>query len=123
MAEKVKAPTQKELYERIKVAMANDAEVVALCEKKIEQIAHKANSANSKKDEANEKVFNAIAEALNGSNGMRASEIHKVLAVADPVLTVQKVTAMLKKMVDNGEVVKTVEKKVATFALAPLSEG
>ena len=49
MAEKVKAPTQKELYERIKVAMANDAEVVALCEKKIEQIAHKANSANSKR--------------------------------------------------------------------------
>ena len=115
--------TQKELYERIKVAMANDAEVVALCDKKIEQIGHKANSANSKKDEANEKVFNAIAEALNGSEGMRASEIHKVLAVADAALTVQKVTAMLKKMVDNGEVVKTVEKKVATFALAPLSEG
>lgn len=62
MAEK--KVTQKELYERIKVAMAHDAEVVALCDKKIEQIAHKANSANSKKDEANEKMFDAIAEVL-----------------------------------------------------------
>lgn len=111
--------TQKELFERIKSVMADDAEVVALCNKKLEQIAHKATSGNSKKTAEHEKMFDAIAEVLNGSEGMRASEIHKALSVADPALTVQKVTAMLKKMVDNGEVIKTVEKKVATFALAP----
>jgi len=120
MANKV---TQKELYERIKVRMADDADVVALCDKKIEQIAHKATSANSKKNEANEAMFSAITDVLNGSKGMRASEIHKALVADDPALTVQKVTAMLKKMVENGEVVKTVEKKVATFALAPITEG
>lgn len=120
MANKV---TQKELYERIKARMADDADVVALCDKKIEQIAHKATSANSKKNEANEAMFSAITDVLNGSEGMRASEIHKALVVNDPALTVQKVTAMLKKMVENGEVVKTVEKKVATFALAPITEG
>lgn len=121
MANKV---TQKELYERIKAHMAHDAEVVALCDKKIEQIAHKATSANSKKNEANEAMFDAIAEVLAQSEGMRASEVHKALFADMPELTVQKVTAMLSKMVERGEVVKSTEKKVSKFALAPIgAEG
>lgn len=59
-----------------------------------------------------------LPRCLPISKGMRASEIHKALVVADPALTVQKVTAMLKKMVDRGEVDKTIEKKIATFSLA-----
>lgn len=39
-------------------------------------------------------------------------------------LTNQKVSALLKKLVDNGEVTKTVEKKVSYFAYnAPEDEG
>lgn len=118
MAEK--KVTQKELYERIKVAMATDAEVVAFCNKKLEQLANKATSANSKKSAEDEKFFIAISEVLDGSKGMRATEILKELAPDFPNLTIQKVTSMLTKMVASGEVNKTVEKKVSTFALAPV---
>lgn len=119
MAEK--KVTQKDLYERIKGRMADDAEVVAFCNKKLEQIANKATSGNSKKNAEHEKMFDAIAEVLNGSEGMRATEIFNALTANGVECSVQKVTAMLKKMVENGEVVKTVEKKVATFALAPIT--
>lgn len=112
--------TQKELYERIKVAMATDTEVVAFCNKKLEQLANKATSANSKKSAEDEKFFIAISEVLNGSEGMRATDILKALAPAFENLTIQKVTSMLTKMVNGGEVVKTVEKKISTFALAPI---
>ena len=118
MAEK--KVTQKELYERIKVAMATDSEVVAFCNKKLEQLANKATSANSKKSAEDEKFFIAISEELDGSKGMRANDILKALAPSFDNLTIQKVTSMLKKMVDNGEVVKTVEKKVSIFSLAPV---
>ena len=118
MAEK--KVTQKELYARIKVAMATDAEVVAFCDKKLEQLANKATSANSKKSAEDEKFFIAISEVLDGSEGMRATEILKDLAPDFPNLTIQKVTSMLTKMVASGEVIKTVEKKVSTFALAPV---
>ena len=118
MAEK--KVTQKELYERIKVVMATDTEVVAFCTKKLEQLANKATSANSKKNAEDEKFFVAISEVLDGSNGMRATDILKELSPAFENLTIQKVTSMLTKMVGNGEVVKTVEKKVSLFSLAPI---
>lgn len=99
--------------------------VMEFCEKKLNQLANKATSANSKKAAEDEKYFIAISEVLNGSAGMRATDILKALAVDFENLTIQKVTSMLTKMVASGEVVKTVEKKVSTFALAPaeVAEG
>lgn len=113
-------PTQKDILARIRLAMANDAEVVAYCDKKLAQLANKANSANSKKSAEDEKYFIAISEVLADGNGKRATEILNALSAQFEGLTIQKVTSMLTKMVANGEVVKTVEKKVSTFALAPV---
>ena len=118
---KTKAPTQKEMFTAfIKFFEENGAPAAfsEFCAERIDKLAKKSTSANAKKDEANEKFFDAIADVLADGKGMRASEIHKVLVVDDPALTVQKVTAMLKKMVENGRVTKTIDKKVATFALA-----
>ena len=113
-------PTQKDILSRIRSAMANDAEVVAYCDKKLEQLANKANSANSKKSAEDEKYFIAISEVLADGSPKRATEILHSLAPKFEELTIQKVTSMLTKMVANGEVVKTVEKKVSTFTLAPV---
>jgi hypothetical protein len=113
-------PTQKELLARIRIAMADDAEVVAYCDKKIAQLSAKATSANSKKSAEDEKYFIAISEVLAGDKAMRATEILNALSSQFEGLTIQKVTSMLTKMVANGEVVKTVEKKVSTFSLAPV---
>lgn len=109
--------TSKDILNRIISAMADDAEVVAWCEKKIAQADAKRGSANAKKAEADEKYFIAISEVL-ASGGKRASEVHKALVADFADITVQKVTALLGKMVASGEVVKSVEKKVSTFSLA-----
>lgn len=109
--------TSKDILNRIISVMADDTEVVAWCEKKIAQADAKRGSANAKKAEADEKYFIAISEVL-ALGGKRASEVHKALVADYPDITVQKVTAMLGKMVASGEVVKSVEKKVSTFSLA-----
>jgi hypothetical protein len=96
------------------------AVVVEWCEKKIAQTDAKRGSANSKKAAEDEKYFIAISEVLAGDKALRATEILNALAPKFEGLTIQKVTSMLTKMVANGEVVKTVEKKVSTFALAPV---
>lgn len=109
--------TSKDILNRIISAMADDPEVVAWCEKKIAQAEAKRGSADSKKAAENAKYFTAIAEVLN-KGGMRASEVHKALVAEFPDVTVQKVTAMLGKMVEGGEVIKSIDKKVSTFSLA-----
>ena len=115
-------PTQKEILARIRSAMANDAEVVAYCDKKLAQLANKANSANSKKNAEDEKYFIAISEVLDGGKALRATEILKALSPAFENLNIQKVTSMLTKMIANGEVAKTVDKKISTFSLSPIGE-
>lgn len=118
---KAKAPTQKEQFAKM-IAVFKEIgghdDLIQFCNERIEKLAKKATSANSKKSAEDEKFFDLIADVLADGKGMRASEIHKVLAVDNATLTVQKVTAMLKKMVDCGRAVKTVDKKVATFSLA-----
>lgn len=96
------------------------AVVVEWCEKKIAQADAKRGSANSKKAAEDEKYFIAISEVLAGDKTLRATEILNALSAKFEGLTIQKVTSMLTKMVANGEVVKTVEKKVSTFSLAPV---
>ena len=113
-------PSQKDILARIREGMAHDDEVVAYCDKKLAQLANKANSANSKKAAEDEKYFIAISEVLAGDKTLRATEILNALSAKFEGLTIQKVTSMLTKMVANGEVVKTVEKKVSTFSLAPV---
>lgn len=113
-------PTQKDILARIRSAMADDAEVVAYCDKKLAQLANKAASANSKKSAEDEKYFIAISEVLADGKAMRATEILNALAPQFEGLTIQRVTSKLTKMVDNKEVIRSTEKKISTFSLAPI---
>lgn len=122
MANKTNTPTQKDILARIREVMANDAEVVAYCDKKLAQLANKAASANSKKSAEDEKYFIAISEALANGKSLRATEVLNAIASQFEGLTIQRVTAKLTKMVENGEVVKTTDKKVSTFALASVED-
>lgn len=125
MAEiKVKAPTQKELYERIMSSMAEDKEVVAFCEKKIEQLARKTSNGNSKKADEQNAFIDLIVDVLTEApNPLKCSEILKdnrisTFAWADGKETSsQRVSAHLKKMVDGGNVRKFTDKKETFFEL------
>ena len=110
--------TKKEMFAKIMEEVKGNAEMVAFLEHEIELLNKKKGSADSKKVEEQNKIMNLI--------------LNRLVALAKPVtvselqyadgelakLSNQKVSAMLKKLVDNGEVVKTVEKKVSYFSIA-----
>ena len=64
-----------------------------------------------------EKFFDAIADVLADGSSKRATEIFKALSEDFENLTIQKVTAMLTKMVGANRITKTVDKKISTFTL------
>jgi hypothetical protein len=117
---KAKAPTQKEMFGKmisVFEKMGGHDDLIQFCNERIAKLEKKAVSANSKKNAEDEKFFDAIADVLADGKGKRATEVFNALAKDMDGLTIQKVTAMLTKMVTANRVTKTVEKKVSTFAL------
>lgn len=124
---KAKAPTQKQMYERIAKAMAEDKEVVAFCEKKIEQLENKSSKSSGKKSEEQEIFLDLIRDVLaecSEVKGMQCGAVAKDSRIAEfawadgKETSSQRVSAMLKKLVDCGDVVKTTDKKITYFRLA-----
>ena len=110
--------TKKEMFAMIMEEVKGNAEMVAFLEHEIELLNKKKGSANSKKEEEQKAVMELIRIRLKAiAKPVTVSE----LQFADgelAKLSNQKISAMLKKMVDNGEVVKTIEKKVSYFSIA-----
>lgn len=125
--------TNKEMYEMI-IAMAQGQdvaeqaeEIVAFAQKKIAQIANKSNYVDGKKLEEQERFLDTIRDVLvenDDANGMQCSTILKDSRINSfewtdgKTTTSQRLTAMIKKLVDAGDVIRTVEKKVSYFKLA-----
>ena len=113
-----KKMTKKEMFAMIMEEVKGNAEMVAFLEHEIELLNKKKGSANSKKEEEQKAVMELIRIRLKAiAKPVTVSE----LQFADgelAKLSNQKISAMLKKMVDNGEVVKTIEKKVSYFSIA-----
>lgn len=88
---------------------------IALLEKR------KANKSNSltKNQKANLGIMATITATL-GTLGKPVTVTELVKAIGDDTLTNQKVSALLKKLVDDNKVVKEYEKKIARFTLAPV---
>lgn len=105
--------TKKEMFAHIADLLADNAEVVAFCEKNIEALSKKrASSKPTKTQIANEGVKAEIAEVLSGADApMTVGEIVKAL---DNAYTSQKVSALLRQMSVN----KIVDKKVSRFEIA-----
>ena len=112
-----KKMTKKEMFALIMGEVAHNEEMVAFLKHEIELLEKKRGSANSKKVEEHNAIMGAILETLTfAKKSMTVSELMKVNAELG-ALSNQKVSAMLKKLVDNGEVVKTIEKKVSYFSV------
>lgn len=79
----------------------------------------KATKNQTENAEIKEVILSVLAEM---SNGGRATDIMNAVKSIDAekyaTLTNQRVSAILKQMVEEGTVVKTVDKKVSTFSLA-----
>ena len=105
--------TKRDLFNEVLVLVEGNEELTNFVNHELELLDKKANRTGTTKvqkenAELVEKIYNAIAEPVT------ISELQeKVDFVAD--LSNQKVSALLKKLVDAGRVARTKDKKVTKF--------
>lgn len=94
---------------------AKKEELLAFIEKKLEGVEKKA-STPTKAQKENEGIMDAIVEALAElGKPVTCSELMKVETLS--AYSNQKLSALLRKLVEGGQVTKTVEKKVSYFSV------
>lgn len=119
--ENVKKPTQKEmLTELTKLAEKNNRpELAEFCKSRIAQLEKKASSSKQTKTQAeNEKIKVVIVEELTRlARAVTISELQKESKELGQYSN-QKLSALLKPLVENGTVTRVVDKKKTMFKLA-----
>ena len=120
MANKI---TKKEMFAMIKAQVKDNAEMVAFIDHEIELLDKKAsNKKATKTQEANIGIKATILAVLEGTKPMTVTEMQGASAELGE-LSNQKVSALVRQLVEAGKVVKTIDKKVSRFSLADNSEG
>ena len=110
--------TQKDYFNEI-IALAQENgrdDLVAFCEDRIEKLSRKSGSKKPTKTQVeNEGIKDTIVEVLGEIAPATATMI-----ATDPRVNVsnQKVSALLKQLIEVGTVVKTVDKGKSLFSLA-----
>ena len=118
-----KKMTKKEMFTLIATLNASNEEVVKFCEHEIELLEKKRSNGNAKANEKMEKsvelVYNALVEvnrAVTTSELIAETDLSE-LANESGVVSTQKVSALLKKLVDGGRVEKYTDKKKTYFRI------
>lgn len=123
MAEK--KMTKREKFELLLAKVEGDEMLTEFINHEIELLSAKASKGNAKKSAEQEAFIDLIRDVLSEApNPMQCGAIAKdarLLGFAwkdGNATSPQRVSAMLKKMVESGDVVKTIDKKTSYFALA-----
>ena len=125
--------TQKQMFEAV-IALANGeqteipkSKIVEFAEKKLTQLENKSGKVSAKRTEEVDTFLDLIRDVLAESTdvkGMQCGAIAKDKRIAEfkwadgKETSPQRVSSMLKKLVDCGDVVKTTDKKITYFRLA-----
>lgn len=118
-----KKVTKREMYELIKTKLANDNEIVEFCDHEIELLDRKKSNGKAKVNEkldANvELVYNALVEVGERVTATELIAKTDLSALANDVgvVTTQKVSAYLNKLVLADRVEKVTEKKKTYFSV------
>lgn len=120
--ENVKKVTKKEMFGRlieiVEGANVQDTEVIVEFLNHEIELVSKKRSGQTKTQKANEKlievIYNAIAET---QEKVTVTELFNIVK-NDEITSAQKVSALVKKLVDAGRVVRIEEKKKAYFTIA-----
>ena len=114
-----KKMTKKEMFALIREEVKGNAEMVAFIDHELELLEKKKGSANSKKvgeqikeEQLVKAVLVELARPVTVTEMLGAS-----VELVTELKTNQKASAVLKRLVDKGEVVKTIEKKVSYFSM------
>lgn len=111
--------TKREMFEMIKGVCTNDTRIVEFCEHEIELLNRKSSKNTQTKTQIeNENIKGAIVNAL--------TEIAKPVTITEMQelntemanYSNQKLSALLKQLVESNQVVKTIEKKKSYFTVA-----
>lgn len=123
MADATVKMTQKDFFNEI-IALATENgrdDIVEFAKGRIAILEKKKSSSKpSAKQEENEVIKADIVEWLADNGGVTVSDMLKVEKFAD--YSSQKMSALLKQLVDAGKVVKTMDKKRALFSVAEVVE-
>ena len=118
---KVKKATKKEMFGRlIELAQENErTDLVDFCEREIDLLNKKASASGQSKTQAeNEKIKVIIAEELTRiARAVTISELIKESEILGQYSN-QKLSALLKQMVESGTVTRIVDKKKSLFTIA-----
>ena len=113
--------TKKEMFAHIATVNANDAEIVEFCNRQIELLDNRKTSKTpTKTQKENEVIMERQWIALDLAQFEKPVTVTELIAGSEDLegLTNQKVSALLRKMVEAQKVVKTIEGKKALFAIA-----
>ena len=123
-----KKVTKREKFEMLKALVKDNAMLVEFIDHEIELLDKKKSQGNAK---ANEKMDSQVALVYNAlvavGKSVTVSDLIKetdlsALANESGVVSTQKVSALLKKLVDNGKVAKVTDKKKTYFSVVPATE-
>ena len=116
--------TKREVVEKMLAdSNINSNEVyVAYLKNELELLKKKSENKKATKNQTeNAEIKEVIIEVLGRMGKGRAGEIQLAVQATDKekyaTLTNQRTSAILKQMIDEGTVIKTVDKKVSTFSL------
>lgn len=117
--------TKREVVEKMlaDINIASNEVYVAYLKNELELLKKKSENKKATKNQTeNVEIKEVIIEVLGRMGNGRAGEIQLAVQATDKekyaTLTNQRTSAILKQMIDEGTVVKTVDKKVSTFSLA-----
>ena len=114
--------TKRDLFLEIREVVAENEELVAFVDHELELLDKKASTKSTKVNDEQVALMEKIVNALNEiGRSVTISELQKENAEMAEYSN-QKLSAMLKKLVDNKQVTKIVDKKKSYFTTAETLE-
>lgn len=114
--------TKKDLFLEVREVVAGNEELVAFVDHELELLNKKTSTKSTKVNDEQVALMEKIVNALNEiGRGVTISELQKENAEMAEYSN-QKLSAMLKKLVDNKQVTKIVDKKKSYFTTAETPE-
>ena len=108
--------TKRQYFAELRTSVADNADLVAFIDHEVELLNRKnsAPKGPTKKQIANEALKARIVDGM-GNDPMTATDIVGTIFGGETI-TVQKVSALLKQLVEDNALIKTVEKRVSYFS-------
>lgn len=108
--------TQKELFTEILDKVQDDELLTEFVEYQIELLNRKSATRGTKKESEENIALKEKVLSVMGENYMTVSDVVKALAESGTIYSPQKITSLMGKLIADGKVHKTIEKRVSYFS-------